>query len=79
MVNLFHEIVDAQVILHCKGVYQQVPVFRRQDRLYAKRGSGFVRLGGHGFTSAPSVSWEDLDLPPDVRTRNDSTKGISVI
>ena len=73
MVNLFHEIIDAQVILHCKGVYQQVPVFRRRDRLYAKKGAGFVRIGGHGFTSAPTVSWEDLDIPSEILTKEDTT------
>ncbi len=73
MANLFHEIIDAQVVLHCKGVYRQVPVFRRVNRLYAKHGNGFIRLDGHNFTSAPGVSWEDLDLPPDVPTARNQT------
>ena len=59
--NLFHIIDDAQVILRSKGVYYQKKVYRRDRRLYAAWGSGFIRLGGQEATSNPNVSWEALD------------------
>lgn len=66
MSNLFHIIDGAQVILHSGGVFHQKKVFHRANRLYAQWGSGFVRLDGCSGTSAPRVSWEDLDLPDNV-------------
>jgi len=59
--NLFHIIDDAQVILRSKGVYYQKKVYRRDKRLYAAWGGGFIRLGGQEATSNPNVSWEALD------------------
>ena len=59
--NLFHIIDDTFVILRSRGVYKQCKVYVRRDRVYAGFAGGFVRLGGHGFTSAPNVSYEDLD------------------
>lgn len=64
--KLFHKIDDAQVVLSRGGVYKQVAVFRRFDGkehgLYAAVSGGYVRLGGGGGTSAPRVSWLDLDM-----------------
>lgn len=59
--NLFHIIDDAQVILRSKGAYYQKKVYRRDKRLYAAWGGGFIRLGGNEATSNPNVSWEALD------------------
>lgn len=59
--NVFQEIPDALAVLHCKGVYSQVPLFSRGKFVYAKRGSGFIRLYRDGATSVSSVSWKDLD------------------
>jgi len=64
--NLFHIIDGAQVILRSGGVFHQKKVFYRGERLYAQWGAGFVRLDGSDGTSAPKVSWEDLDLPDNV-------------
>lgn len=66
MSNLFHIIDGAQVILRSGGVFHQKKVFHRAKRLYAQWGSGFVRLDADDGTSAPKVSWEDLDLPDNV-------------
>lgn len=63
MNDLFHIIEDAHVILLSKGVFRQAKVYWRGDRLYAGWGSGFIRIGGRGETSCPSVSYETLDLP----------------
>lgn len=66
MSNLFHIIDGAQVILRSGGVFHQKKVFYRGERLYAQWGAGFVRLDANDGTSAPKVSWEDLDIPADV-------------
>ncbi len=64
--NLFHILEDVQCITRFRGVFHQVPVYRRGDRLYAKHGSGFIRLEGNGNTTAPSVIYVDLDKHPDI-------------
>jgi len=70
MLNLFHQIHGAQVVLQKNGVFYQTPVFRRAQSIYAGYGRGYIRLGGRGFTSAPSMSWSDLDLPAGVHVHN---------
>lgn len=62
MSDLFHVVDGAQVILLTKGVFYQKKVYRRGNRQFAGYGAGFVRLGGHKTTSAPNVSWENIDL-----------------
>ena len=59
--ELFHIIDDVQVILHSRGVYRQVPVYRRGADLFAKHGAGFVKLMSSKGTTAPNVSWLDMD------------------
>jgi hypothetical protein len=60
-VNYFVVIPEAQAIIHSRGVYRQVPLFERGGRLYAKQGSGFVRLFQGGGTSCPAVKWAEID------------------
>jgi hypothetical protein len=67
--NLFHRIDDAQAIIRAKGgVFKQVELYRRNDRLYVKNGGGFLRIEGSNSmgwdTSSPSVSV--LQLPDDI-------------
>lgn len=50
--ELFHQIPDAQVILVKRGLYKQLPLFHRGDRLYASAGGGFIRISKTG-TSQP--------------------------
>lgn len=59
----FHIIEDAAVILRSKGVFKQVQVFRRGDELYARHGSGFIKLFPRGGTTHSNVSWLDMELP----------------
>lgn len=59
----FHIIEDAYVVLKTKGVFHQKKVYRYGPRLFAAYGAGFIRLGGSGATSAPNVSYENLDIP----------------
>lgn len=61
--NFFSVIPEAQGIIHAAGVYSQVALYERGGRVYAKRGSGFVRLSQGGATSAPSIRWAEIDTP----------------
>lgn len=59
--HYFTAVPEAQAIVHARGVYRQVPLFEREGRLYAKQGTGFVRLFQGGATSAPAVRWAEID------------------
>jgi hypothetical protein len=64
--NFFTIIPEAQGIIHSRGVYRQVPLYQRGDgRVYAKIGSGFVRLSQGGATSAPNVKWAEGLYAPE--------------
>ena len=56
--NVFTIIEDARVILFVKGVYRQTDVYtREEDKVYAKVGTGFVRLLRHDRTSVSAIRW----------------------
>ena len=57
----FTEIPDAQAITVSKGVYRQVSLFQRGSNVYARHGSGFVKLHQGQSTSNPNVRWVELD------------------
>lgn len=59
--HFFTAVEDGQAIIHSKGVYRQVPIYVRADKVYAKYGGGFVRLAQGGATSAPNVRWAEID------------------
>lgn len=61
MAQRFHIIDDAVVILRSRGVYRQAKLYRRGNELYAGYGAGFVRLLGGKGTSAPNISWEEME------------------
>jgi len=65
--KLFHTINDAQIILYSKGVFKQVSLFHRGEDLFAKHGSGFIRVMRKGDTSAPSVSWIDMSDHDEIK------------
>ena len=48
---MFKELSGCVAVTAQNGVYQQVPVFARGGYLYAKNGSGFVRVYADGSTS----------------------------
>lgn len=58
---LFHVIPEAQCVLRSRGVFRQVPMFRRNQQLFAKWSSGFVMLRANGGTSIPHVSWDHIE------------------
>ncbi len=49
--GLFVEVEGEAAILVERGVYKQVPVFKRNGFLYAKASGGFVRLYADGSTT----------------------------
>lgn len=51
----------ATALLRSRGVYRQTTLHHRNEAIYAKWGSGFLRLGIAGATSSPYVSWLDID------------------
>jgi hypothetical protein len=65
MKDFFTAIPEAQAIIHSSGVYRQVPLYLRDNRVYAKIGSGFVRLSQGGATSAPKVRWAEGLYTPE--------------
>lgn len=58
--GLFQEIEGEAAVLVEGGVYKQVPLFKRNGYLYAKLGSGFVKLYADGSTTKPKCRLETL-------------------
>lgn len=58
----FQKIEDSLVILYNKGRYTQSCLYRRNEKVYAKLGSSYIRLFTHGGTSVPAVIWKEYDL-----------------
>jgi hypothetical protein len=60
----FHIVDDATVVLREKGVYRQAAVYRLSTRVFAEYRKGqFIALLANEGTSAPNVSWTELDTP----------------
>lgn len=59
--HFFTIITGATAIIYSKGVYQQADMYARGEAVYAKRGSGFIKLSTGGSTSSPSVRWAEFD------------------
>lgn len=61
---MFTIIEDGYVVLKKDGVFRPTEVYVRHRYLYAKTGSGFVKLLKHeSGTSVPKMTYEDLALP----------------
>lgn len=60
--NHFHQLEGEQVILRSGGVFKQVDLFERDDILFAKHGSGYVRLLDKGQTSHPKTFWDEMSV-----------------
>lgn len=59
--NYFVQIDNAQAILRYRGVYRQVDLYAYNQRVFAKWGSGFIRLLTHQQgTTKPEVQWVEL-------------------
>ena len=59
-----HKVEEAFIILVRKGSFKQTEVYSRKGYLYARHGSGFIRLQKHEKgTSCPNVYYDDIYLP----------------
>jgi hypothetical protein len=58
--GLFCEVMGEVAIIVQGGRYQQVPVYTRDGYLYAKNGSGFIRLHSDGSTTLPKARLDQL-------------------
>lgn len=52
---MFRELVGDTAIILIKGTYRQCPLYEYQGNLFAKLGSGFIRLNTTGATSRPDA------------------------
>lgn len=59
----FSQIPEGKAIIRSNGVYRQVDLFCRDDRVYAKYGAGYVRLLQGGGTTQPRINWLEFDAP----------------
>lgn len=59
--DYFTILPGSAAILRVNGVYRQTELYHRADAVYAKHGSGFVKLVGAGATSAPAIRWIEYD------------------
>lgn len=56
----FRELEGDSALLLSKGVFRQVPLYERGGVVFAKWGSGFVRLTQTGGTSSSAVQFTEL-------------------
>ena len=75
--NLFHIVNDVQAITRRKGLFRQVPVYRREKDLYVKQGAGFARLRGHPNTSVPDLAWVEIGVHRLITTRYSTPTGLA--
>ena len=60
--SFFSVIEDSSVLLYDKGSYKDAPLAQLEHGvLYAKVGSGYVRLIPNGDTSREKLSWRRID------------------
>jgi cytosine/adenosine deaminase-related metal-dependent hydrolase len=63
IMSLFNRIKQAQAIIRRKGLYKQVSLYYRNDKIYAAYNKGFIRLMRSGSTSCVYISWEEIHDP----------------
>lgn len=53
--------VEGRVLLRSSGVFREAALFRNdKGELFAKYGSGFIRLMVNNSTSAKAVNWSEI-------------------
>ena len=57
---MFKKLDGDVVILRSGGVFRQCDLYSRADGLYARYGTGFIRLNRDGSTSAPKIQIDTL-------------------
>lgn len=59
--DYFTIIPEGQALMVSHGVYQQVPIYVHDGKVYTRHGDGYVRLIHGGSTSAPNIRWAKID------------------
>lgn len=59
--DFISKIDNAHAWLKRSGIYSQAELYRRGEQIFAKLGSGYVRLSCSGTTSAPRIVWMEID------------------
>lgn len=49
--------LEGTVLLRSRGSYSEAKLFSRDGKVYAKRGSSFVKLLSHELTSVNKLNW----------------------
>ena len=67
IMNMFSKLEGEVVILRSKGTWTQNDVYILGDRVFAKRGSGYIALradhnGQTGSTTVPDIHWLDITI-----------------
>ena len=60
---MFTELVGSTIILKRGGTFFQAVLYKREGslRVYAKMGTGYIRIGAGDATSNPKVAWEEIN------------------
>lgn len=71
---LFQQIEHQQAVVVSNGTYQQVDLYARGSQLFAKHGSGYVRLYADGSTSKPKLRLDTLTIPAHMMRKSELGK-----
>lgn len=58
--NFFEPVEDSFVLLLRNGVYTEAKLYTRGNLLYAKQGTGYVRLHPSGTSSVNRLYWKEI-------------------
>lgn len=58
----FFESLEGSVLLIQNGTFTEAKIFTLDDHVFAKKGSGFIRLLKDRRTSANKVFWEQIEI-----------------
>ena len=61
---MFVQIEGGTCLLMSKGVWKPADLYSLEGFVFAKLGSGFIKLKRHGATSKADHKWEHLDTEP---------------
>lgn len=60
MTMVFKQLEGDIITLRQKGVFKQTDLYARGKELFARHGSGFVRIYENGSTSVAGLLWDGL-------------------
>jgi hypothetical protein len=54
--------LSGSVLLHSRGVFSEAKLFHHNNEVFARRGSGYLRLMTNNSTSNPLVFWSQIQI-----------------